>query len=102
MPLLEGFHDRRAAGGLHGDHLGALGADPAELLELVEGFPHADHADAAAGRVEDRVGQPPAELFGQLEAHGFFAFDAVGLFERRDFEPALGVLALGDDAAAVA
>src|ERR1051326_8764202 len=47
----------RAAGRLHAEHPWPLAADPAEALHLVERLPHADEARAAAGRVEDDVGQ---------------------------------------------
>ena len=70
-------------------------------LEFVECLPHADQAGAAAGRVEDDVGQPPAELLGELEAHRLLALDAVRLLERRDVEPAHALAPLGDAPAAV-
>src|ERR1017187_5669950 len=54
--FFEGAHDGGATGGLHGNHLGAPRADPAELLHFIEGLPHADHADPAAGGIEDGVG----------------------------------------------
>ena len=38
------------------DHPRTLGAYPAHLLHLVKGLPHADQPRAAAGRVEDDVG----------------------------------------------
>ena len=68
---------------------------------LGEGLPHADDAGAAAGRVEDHVGQFPAELLGQFEAHRLLALDAVGLAQGRAVEPAERLLALGDEPAAI-
>src|ERR1039458_3234502 len=68
LVLFEGADDGGATGGLHGDHLGAPRADPAELLHFIEGLPHADHADAAAGGIEDGVGQFPTHLFGMWKA----------------------------------
>ena len=43
----------------------------------------------------------PFELFGDLVAHGLFAFEPIGLFQRRDIEPAFGCFLFGDDAAAI-
>ena len=62
--------------------------EPAERLQLVERLPHADQAGAAAGRVEDHVGQPPAELLGQLQPHRLLALDPVRLLQRGEVEPA--------------
>eukprot|EP00958_Prasinococcus_capsulatus_P027548 scaffold5640_cov328-Prasinococcus_capsulatus_cf.AAC.3 len=101
VAALPGAHDRRAARGLHGHHAWALGADPPERLELRERLPHADEARAAAAGVEDHVGHPPAQLLGQLQAHGLLALDAVGLLERAAVKPAHGLLALAHDLAAV-
>ena len=89
LALGERLRDRRAAVGLDRDHPRPLRADPAELLHLVEGLPHADQARAAAGRIDDRVGQLPAEVLGELVAHRLLALDAVRLLERRDVVPAL-------------
>ena len=50
----------------------AARADPAQRLHLVERLPHPDQSGAAAGRIEDHVGQLPAELLGQLVADVFF------------------------------
>ncbi len=47
-------------------------------------------------------GQAPVHLLGELVAHGFFAFNAIGLFERAEVEPAFFFLALSDDAGAIA
>ncbi len=81
--------------------LGRLPVDPAELLHFFKCLPHADEADSAAGGIEDGVGISPAELLDELVAHGLFAFDAEGLFEGGDVEPAFAFCAFGDDAAAV-
>src|SRR5215470_11670414 len=99
--LFKRSHNWGAAGSLNGDHPWALLVDPTDLAQLLESLPHADEAGAAAGGIEDDVGERPAELVGELEAHRFFAFDAVRLFERRDIEPAHRLLAFGDDLAAV-
>ena len=86
--LLTGAHHRRAAFGLHRDHARPLRADEADRLELGERLPHADQAGAAAGRVEDDVGQLPAELLGELQPHRLLAFDPVRLLQRGGVEPA--------------
>src|SRR5690606_32003043 len=93
--------DRRASGRLDGDHPGALGPDPAEALHLVERLPRAAEAGAAAGRVEDDVGQPPAELLEELVPHRLLPLDAVGLLERREVEPSVRIRAFGDAAGGV-
>src|SRR6202022_4579008 len=95
-------YHRLATFGLHGDHLGPLARYPTKGFHFAERFPHADETDAATRGIEDRIRHGPAELFGQFIAHGLFAFDAVGLFERADIKPALGIFALGDDSAAIA
>ena len=74
---------------------------PAERGQLVKGLPHADQPGAAAGGIENHVGQPPIELLGQLQAHRLLAFDPVRLLERRDVEPAQPLLAFAHDLAAV-
>ena len=75
VPLarLEGSHDRRAAFGLHDDHLGTRRANQSQRFQFGEALPHADDAGAAAGRVDDGVGHAPAELLGQFEAHRLLA-----------------------------
>jgi hypothetical protein len=98
---LVGLDDGRAAAGLNRDHARALGPDPADRLELVEDLPHANQPRAAAGRIEDRVGQLPAELLGKLEAHGLLALDPVGLLQGRAVEPAGRLLAVADNLAAI-
>jgi hypothetical protein len=85
----EGLDDRSAALRLDRVHAGPLPTHEAHRLHLGEGLPHADEAGAAARRVEDRVGQRPAELLGDLVAHRLLAFDAVGLLERRALVPAV-------------
>ena len=57
-------------------------------LHLVERLPHADEAGAAAGGIEDQVGQLPAELVGELQPHRLLSLDPIGLLQRRDVEPA--------------
>src|SRR6185437_9857083 len=66
LALLECSDHRRTSFGLHRIHARPLRADEADRLQLVEPLPHADEACAAAGRIEDRIGQLPAELLGEL------------------------------------
>ena len=73
----------------------------ADGLQLGEGLPHADQPGAAAGRIEDHVGQVPAELLGQFQPHRLLAFDPIRLLERGDVEPADLGFALADDLAAI-
>ena len=100
LACLEGLHDRRAAACLNGKHLGALAADPAQLLEFVEGLPHADQPGPAAGGIEDRPGQAPAQLGGKLEAHRLLTLDPVRFLQRRKIEPQPLGRALPHDCAA--
>ena len=67
---------------------------PAEVLEFLKGFPHADETNATTCRIEDRV--------GQLPSHGLLAFDAVGFLQRGYIEPSFRLLALANNARAVA
>src|SRR6185437_7813143 len=83
------------------DHPRTLGADEADLLQFVERLPHADQACAAAGGIENRVRNVPAELLGEFESHRFLALDPVWLLQRRRIEPPDFRLALADDLAAV-
>src|SRR5205085_9896022 len=83
IAILERADHWRAAFGLDGVHARALGSDEANRLHLVERLPHADEAGAPAGRIEDRVGQFPAELLGEFQAHRLLALDPVRLLERR-------------------
>ena len=99
--VLVSLDDGGAAFRLDGEHFRAFRADPAELFHLVESLPHANQAGAAAGRVEDGVGHPPAELGGEFQAHCFLAFDPVGLLEGRDIKPAHLLLAGPDESAAM-
>src|SRR6185436_5517299 len=85
---LEGLHHRRAAGSLHRDHARTLLADEADGFELGECLPHTDQAGAATGRIEDDVGNLPAELLGKFEAHRLLTFDPVRLLQGRGVEPA--------------
>ena len=87
--LLERADDRRAVLGLDRHHpRPAAGADPANPLDFLEGFPHADHAGAAAGRIDDPVRPLPVHLLGELVGHRLLAFDAIRLFQRRHVIPA--------------
>ena len=99
--VLPGLDHRRAARRLDDDHARPLRADPADRLQFGKGLPHADDAGAAAGRIEDHVGDFPAELLGQLDPHRLFALDAIGLAQRRTVEPAERLFALGDEPAAI-
>ena len=65
-------------------------------LHFLERLPHSNEARATAGWIKDHIGQPPAELFGQLVAEGFFAFEPIRFFQRRHFEPVFLCLAAGD------
>src|SRR6516165_10262021 len=60
-----------ASGSLHCNHPGAFFSQPADLLQLIERLPHSQHSGAAAGGVNDCVGQLPIELLGEFESHGF-------------------------------
>ena len=99
--LLEGAHHGRAAGALDADHARTLRADQPHLLHLVKRLPHADEAGAAAGGVDDHVGQRPVHLLGDLVAHGLLALDAIRLLERAHVKPAMGGHALAHLDAAV-
>ena len=88
--FVKGFNDRRAATRLNRYHARPRAADPAQFFHLVKSFPHADESRAAAGGVDDDIRQMPIELFGDLVAHGLFAFEPIGLFQSRDIEPAFG------------
>src|SRR5689334_1391655 len=79
--LLERPDDWRTAFGLHRDHAGAPPVDPSDRLHFGERLPHPDHAGAAAGRIDDPVGEPPLQLLGNLEPHRLLAFDAVWLLQ---------------------
>ena len=77
------------------------GVDPADALDLLERLPHADHAGAAAGRIDDPVGPLPVHLLGELVGHRLLAFDAVRLLQRRHVVPAERPAVFGGDAAGV-
>ena len=82
-PGVEGPHDRGAAGRLHRDQPRQRPVrDPAQLAQLQQRLVDADQADPAAGRVDDDVGQPPAELLDDLQAHRLLALEPVRLLER--------------------
>ena len=87
--LLERADDRRTALGLHRHHpRPRWRLHPADRLHLLERLPHADHAGAAAGRIDDPVGLLPVHLLGELVGHRLLAFDAVRLLQRRHVVPA--------------
>ena len=79
---LECAHDRRAARRLHRDQAWQGLADPAQLPQLAQPLGDADQANAAAGREDDHVGHPPAELLGYFQPDRLLAFQPVGLPER--------------------
>ena len=105
----EGADEGVGGGGLDADHARAGRADQAEGFELVEGFGHADDAGAAAGGVDDDVGELPglggepiALGFGHFEAEGFLALGApAGFLEGGDVEVALGDVVFADAFGAV-
>src|SRR2546430_3136843 len=66
----------------------SLQANQPDPVKLAEVIPDAVEAGAPASRVDDRVGQYPFQLLGQLEAHGLFALDAIRLFESAEVEGA--------------
>ena len=63
-------------------------------FQLLEGLPHADHAGAAAGGIDDPVGERPVELFAELVGHRLLALDPIRLLQRRDIVPAERLAAL--------
>src|ERR1035437_1073223 len=90
--FVERAHERHATLRLRDDHLRLLRVlrQPSPFDHLADRLPDADRALAAAGRIDDRVGQPPAELFGDFVAHRLHPLDAIRLTHRRDVEePAL-------------
>ena len=101
LPFFEGAHDRRATGRLHRHHSRPLRPDPSHLFHLFKRFPHPDQSRAAAGWIDDHVGQLPLELFGKFVTHRLLAFDSVRLFQSRNVEPAFGFFAPRHFSAAV-
>src|SRR6478672_4072563 len=91
---LVGDRDRGAAGGLRAVHLVGLVLDQAELDQLLEGLVHLGQLGAGRDRDDDLVGQPPAELLGDLVAQGLGALGVVGADVDVDERPA--VLLAGD------
>src|SRR5213076_817534 len=87
---------------LRHDETHGMRLDPAKHKQLFKCLPDTDDAHATARRINDRVGQAPAELLGDLVAHGLFALDTVWLFERRRVKPTLLLDALRDQAARIA
>src|SRR6266702_7517519 len=92
----------RAAARLDGVHARQRPAQPTGLAELLKRLPHPDETSATAGRIDDRVGKPPAELLRQLEAERLLSLDAIGLAQRRDVDRTgvVGVQASRDAAVA--
>src|SRR5205823_5858957 len=90
--LGERLDDRRTTLGLSGNEAWLFRVEPADRSELVECLPHADEADAAAGRVHDHLWHAPSELFRKLEPHRFLTFNAIGLAQGRRVVPAVALL----------
>src|SRR5262249_16785634 len=100
-PHLKAFDNRRTPCRWHRDHPRPLRSNPAQALHLLESLPHPDQPHAAAGRIDDRVGQLALELLPQLVGHRLLALDAVRFFESGDVKPAFAVLLLGHVAPAI-
>ena len=88
-PALKATDDRRAAGGLGAVHLVGLVLDEPELDQLLEGLVDLGQLRAGGDRDHDLVGQPPAELLGDLVAQGLGALGVVGADVDVDERPAL-------------
>src|SRR6185369_3165804 len=99
--FIKRLDDRRASSGLHGNHAWTLRSDPAQLFHFIERFPHADHSNSTARRVDDRVRQRPAHLLGHFVTHRLFALYAKRLFQGGHVEPALGLFAFTDHTSAI-
>ena len=100
LPLVPRLHDGGTAGGLCGVHPRQV-VDQVEIAELRGALVHPDEADAAAGRVDDRVGHVPVELFDRLVQHRLLRLVAVGRDERLRRVPVLLVHALAVGGAGV-
>ena len=72
---------------LHGDEPRAFLANPTECLQFRESFPHPDDAGAAAGRIDDDIGQLPSELFGKFKPHRLFTLHAIWFLEGGHVKP---------------
>ena len=68
VPSLYAVDDRRAARGLGAEDLVGLVLDEAELDQLLERLVDLGQLGPGRHRDDDLVGQPPAELLGDLEA----------------------------------
>ena len=86
---LVGDRDRRAAGGLGAEDLVGLVLDQAERDQLLEGLVDLGQLRAGRDRDDDLVGQPPAELLGDLVAERLGALGVVGAHVDVDERPAL-------------
>ncbi len=81
--LFEGAYDRCATGHLDGHESRSASAHQPERLELVERFLHPDDAGPTTGRIDDPIGQGPAELLDDLETHRLLALGPIRLLEGR-------------------
>ena len=84
MRGLERRDDRGAAAGLDRHQPRQRAAHPAQLDQLIQCLVDADHADAAAGGVNDDVRHGPAKLLDDLQAHRLLALEPIRLFQRRN------------------
>src|SRR5947209_16812170 len=65
--LMQRSYQWSASFGLHNNHFGKLPVlQPAQFAQFREGYTHTNNTCAAPGRVDNRTGQTPAKLFGQL------------------------------------
>ena len=93
-PALYAVDDRRAAGGLGAVDPVGLVLDQPERDQLLEGLVDLGQLGPGRDRDHDLVGQPPAELLGDLVAQGLGALGVVGADVDVDERPA--VLLAGD------
>ena len=101
-PALERAHDRRAAARPAPRPAAACApcVQPSSGISA-KGARHAHQAGAAAGRIEDHVGQLPAELLRDLVAERLLALEPERLLERRDVPPLRRGRPLGERATGV-
>src|SRR5271156_116526 len=88
----------RATGSLRAEETHFLLFDQAERNQLLEGLADFRDERAAGHRHDNIVGQPPAELLGDLKAHGLRAFRVVGTQIHIDEAPVVAVGDLGAEA----